>query len=112
MSIEDKEMRHGRKTKSKRFNGYKRHLAIDLGAWSSSPQIQSALQINALFLFGLVLAPFLAWTLKNTRVGMVVRLAGESTSAPACAANDALGASAKAGSSATAASHTAADTAE
>ena len=30
VSIEDKEMRHGRKTKSKRFNGYKRHLAIDL----------------------------------------------------------------------------------
>jgi hypothetical protein len=30
ISIEDKEMRHGRKTKSKRFNGYKRHLAIDL----------------------------------------------------------------------------------
>jgi hypothetical protein len=30
VSSEDKEMRHGRKTKSKRFNGYKRHLAIDL----------------------------------------------------------------------------------
>lgn len=30
VSVEDKEMRHGRKTKSKRFNGYKRHLAIDL----------------------------------------------------------------------------------
>ena len=30
VSIEDKEMRHGRKTKSKRFNGYKRHLGIDL----------------------------------------------------------------------------------
>ena len=30
VSIEDAEMRHGRKTKSKRFNGYKRHLAIDL----------------------------------------------------------------------------------
>lgn len=30
VSIEDKEMRHGRKTKSKRFNGFKRHLAIDL----------------------------------------------------------------------------------
>lgn len=30
VSIEDEEMRHGRKTKSKRFNGYKRHLAIDL----------------------------------------------------------------------------------
>lgn len=30
ISIEDKDMRHGRKTKSKRFNGYKRHIAIDL----------------------------------------------------------------------------------
>jgi hypothetical protein len=30
VSIEDSEMRHGRKTKSKRFNGFKRHLGIDL----------------------------------------------------------------------------------
>jgi hypothetical protein len=30
VSIEDSEMRHGRKTKSKRFNGYKRHIASDL----------------------------------------------------------------------------------
>ncbi len=30
VSVEDKEMRHGRKSKSKRFNGYKRHIAIDL----------------------------------------------------------------------------------
>src|SRR5690349_19241424 len=30
ISIEDKEMRHGRKTKSQRFDGFKRHLAIDL----------------------------------------------------------------------------------
>jgi hypothetical protein len=30
ISIEDAEMRHGRKTKSKRFNGYKRHFAADL----------------------------------------------------------------------------------
>jgi hypothetical protein len=30
VSIEDKEMRHGRKSKSKRFDGFKRHLAIDL----------------------------------------------------------------------------------
>lgn len=30
VSIEDPEMRHGRKSKSKRFNGYKRHLALDL----------------------------------------------------------------------------------
>jgi hypothetical protein len=30
ISIEDKDMRHGRKTKSQRFDGFKRHLAIDL----------------------------------------------------------------------------------
>jgi DDE family transposase/transposase-like protein DUF772 len=30
VSIEDREMRHGRKSKSKRFNGYKRHIATDL----------------------------------------------------------------------------------
>lgn len=30
VSIEDKDMRHGRKSKSKRFNGFKRHLARDL----------------------------------------------------------------------------------
>jgi hypothetical protein len=30
VSIEDAEMRHGRKSKSKRFNGYKEHLATDL----------------------------------------------------------------------------------
>ena len=30
ISIEDPDMRHGRKTKTKSFNGYKRHVAIDL----------------------------------------------------------------------------------
>jgi hypothetical protein len=30
ISIEDNEMRHGRKSKSKRFNGFKQHLAADL----------------------------------------------------------------------------------
>jgi len=30
VSVEDGEMRHGRKTKTKRFNGYKRHIASDL----------------------------------------------------------------------------------
>jgi hypothetical protein len=32
VSIEDAEMRHGRKSKSKRFNGYKEHVAADLCA--------------------------------------------------------------------------------
>jgi len=30
VSIEDPEMRHGRKSKTKLFNGYKRHIALDL----------------------------------------------------------------------------------
>ena len=30
VSVEDSEMRHGRKSKSKRFNGYKQHMATDL----------------------------------------------------------------------------------
>ena len=30
VSIEDPDMRHGRKTKTKSFNGYKRHIVIDL----------------------------------------------------------------------------------
>jgi hypothetical protein len=30
VSVEDKQMRHGRKSKSKSFNGYKRHIAADL----------------------------------------------------------------------------------
>jgi len=32
VSVRDGEMRHGRKSKSKRFNGYKRHIATDLDA--------------------------------------------------------------------------------
>ena len=30
VSIEDSDMRHGRKSKSKLFNGYKRHIAVDI----------------------------------------------------------------------------------
>lgn len=30
VSVEDKDMRHGRKSKSKRFNGYKGHIACDM----------------------------------------------------------------------------------
>ena len=32
ISIEDPQMRHGRKSKSKRFNGYKEHVAADMDA--------------------------------------------------------------------------------
>jgi ABC-type uncharacterized transport system permease subunit len=55
--------------------------AIELGWWSSVPQIRQALQVNYLFVLGIVLAFGLAWALKNTRWGLTVRLAGESVDA-------------------------------
>jgi general nucleoside transport system permease protein len=55
--------------------------SIPLGAWSDSPQVQSALAVNALFPIGLALAALLAWGLTNTRYGLVVRMAGDSSDA-------------------------------
>ena len=55
--------------------------AIDLGWWSSVPQVRQALQVNHLFIVGILLAFALAWFLKNTRWGLIVRLAGESVDA-------------------------------
>jgi len=55
--------------------------AIDFGWWSSVPQVHQALQVNYLFIVGIVSAFALAWALKNTRWGLIVRLAGESVDA-------------------------------
>ena len=55
--------------------------AIHLGDWASSPQVQSALQVNVLFLIGVVLALALAWAFRNTRWGLVVRMVGDSSDA-------------------------------
>jgi simple sugar transport system permease protein len=55
------------------------HLA--LGAWSRYPQIRVALEINALFLAGVALAPLLLWALRNTRWGLVVRTVGDNADA-------------------------------
>jgi len=55
--------------------------SIPFGAWSDSPQIQAALQINPLFLIGVALAVFLAWAFKNTRWGLVIRMVGDSSDA-------------------------------
>ena len=43
--------------------------ALALGAWSSSPKVSAALNINALFPIGVVLALVLAWGLKVRMVG-------------------------------------------
>ncbi len=55
--------------------------SFSLGFWSDVPQVRSNLQINALLLFGIVLAPALRWALKNTRWGLIVRTVGESAEA-------------------------------
>jgi general nucleoside transport system permease protein len=52
--------------------------AIEFGAWSSDPQVRSALQINALLIVGALLAPAIAWGLYRTRWGMILRTVGES----------------------------------
>jgi simple sugar transport system permease protein len=55
--------------------------ALDLGWWSSVPQVQAALKVNSLFLLGLVLAPILLWAFNNTRWGLVLRTVGDSAEA-------------------------------
>jgi general nucleoside transport system permease protein len=55
--------------------------AIPLGAWSDSPPIRAALEVNPLFLVGLACAVFLTWAFRNTRWGLVVRMVGDSAAA-------------------------------
>jgi simple sugar transport system permease protein len=52
--------------------------SIPLGWWSDSPQVQSALQVNPLFIVGLGLAVLLWWGFRNTRWGPIVRTTGDS----------------------------------
>lgn len=54
---------------------------LELGTWSSYPQVRSALEINSLFIIGMILAPVLAWGLKNTKWGLILRTVGDSTEA-------------------------------
>ncbi|MCF1432962.1 ABC transporter permease [Agrobacterium vitis] len=54
---------------------------ISLGFWSHLPQIQAALTVNILFIIGLVLALVLWWALKNTRIGLILRVVGDSSDA-------------------------------
>lgn len=58
-----------------------RLMAIELGSWSDSPVIRAALEINVLFIVGLVLAPTMAWFFKYSRWGLIVRTVGESKDA-------------------------------
>jgi simple sugar transport system permease protein len=55
--------------------------AIDFGWWSDLPQVQAALRINVLFLIGIAAAVVLWWMFRATRVGLVIRVVGDSTDA-------------------------------
>lgn len=55
--------------------------SIPLGGWSAVPQVQAALNINVLFFIGAALALFLWWAFKNTRLGLILRVVGDSTDA-------------------------------
>jgi simple sugar transport system permease protein len=58
------------------------HLpAIPFGFWSSSPQVRSALQLNVLFVVGLVMAFVVLFVLRRTRWGLILRTVGESADA-------------------------------
>ncbi len=55
--------------------------AIPFGWWSNIPQLQAALNVNVLFLIGAVAAFAMWWMFKSTRVGLVIRVVGDSTDA-------------------------------
>jgi simple sugar transport system permease protein len=55
--------------------------AIPLGDWSSVPQVRAALNVNVLFLVGAALALALWWAFKNTKLGLIVRVVGDSADA-------------------------------
>ena len=55
--------------------------SIPLGFWSDVPQISSALNISALFLVGVAIAIVMWWAFANTRIGLVIRMTGDSADA-------------------------------
>ncbi len=58
------------------------HLpAIPFGFWSEIPQVRAALDVNVLFLIGAALAVVLWWAFRNTRIGLIIRVVGDSADA-------------------------------
>jgi simple sugar transport system permease protein len=54
---------------------------MELGWWSDSPALRSALAVNMLLPLGLVIAGAMYWAFKRTRYGLLVRMAGDSAHA-------------------------------
>jgi len=55
--------------------------SIDLGGWSAMPAVQAALAINPLFVIGVLLAFAVYWAFGHTRVGLRLRVVGDSENA-------------------------------
>eukprot|EP01034_Spumella_vulgaris_P001877 gene1877-2453_t len=55
--------------------------AIALGNWADNASLRAALQVNALLPVGLVIAVALWWGFARTRMGLLVRMAGDSANA-------------------------------
>ncbi len=55
--------------------------SIDLGGWSAMPAVQQALSINPLFVIGVALAFAVTWAFGHTRVGLRLRVVGDSENA-------------------------------
>jgi len=55
--------------------------SIPLGDWSGNVHVAQALQVNPLFIAGILLAFLMAWALKNTRAGLTLRVTGDSEAA-------------------------------
>ena len=54
---------------------------IPLGFWSDAPQVRSALEVSPLFFLGLIAALALHWFFRATRMGLRVRIVGDSADA-------------------------------
>ena len=55
--------------------------SIPFGFWSDSPQVRAALEVNALFIIGILIAVLMWWAFANTRLGLIVRMTGDSADA-------------------------------
>lgn len=54
---------------------------IPLGFWSPVPQVANALSVSPLFLLGLLLAVGMHWMFRATRIGLRIRIVGDSEDA-------------------------------
>ncbi|MEP0521076.1 MAG: ABC transporter permease [Hyphomicrobiales bacterium] len=55
--------------------------SIPFGFWSDIPQLEAALRVNVLFLFGIILAVTIAWMFRSTKAGLIIRVVGDSSDA-------------------------------